>query len=299
MTKEQTTVIPEELYNLTKLAEVAAERLNTTDKIEAKDFNRHSNNLLRTTMETLNMKENQKNHHDVVAIEKPDVLTKDIRSLEQQKQQITAESASESASASLTLHTMNITTKTENRSSITAFDAYHHNHHHPHHQHHNNYHQHHDHHQHDNNHHHHHYNANVMATFYSSSDDDSNYYSHKVFDRKKLRRSTISDNSRYDEHSSCSSNPGCSSSSSSSSIGGCSADEQQYSQIHHDLDLDGGSGDIASLQQIHIDSCAGSNLNLLDDEHICPECGKKYSTSSNLARHRQTHRLVSLLTITL
>lgn len=24
--------------------------------------------------------------------------------------------------------------------------------------------------------------------------------------------------------------------------------------------------------------------------HGCPECGKRYSTSSNLARHRQTHR---------
>lgn len=27
-----------------------------------------------------------------------------------------------------------------------------------------------------------------------------------------------------------------------------------------------------------------------NDIHVCPECGKKYSTSSNLARHRQTHR---------
>lgn len=26
------------------------------------------------------------------------------------------------------------------------------------------------------------------------------------------------------------------------------------------------------------------------EEHECPDCGKKYSTSSNLARHRQTHR---------
>ena len=26
------------------------------------------------------------------------------------------------------------------------------------------------------------------------------------------------------------------------------------------------------------------------DGHECPECGKRYSTSSNLARHRQTHR---------
>ncbi|XP_066999446.1 transcriptional repressor scratch 2 [Anabrus simplex] len=26
------------------------------------------------------------------------------------------------------------------------------------------------------------------------------------------------------------------------------------------------------------------------EEHGCPDCGKRYSTSSNLARHRQTHR---------
>lgn len=29
------------------------------------------------------------------------------------------------------------------------------------------------------------------------------------------------------------------------------------------------------------------------DVHHCPECGKRYSTSSNLARHRQTHRSVT------
>lgn len=29
------------------------------------------------------------------------------------------------------------------------------------------------------------------------------------------------------------------------------------------------------------------------DSHICPECGKRYSTSSNLARHRQTHRSIT------
>lgn len=32
---------------------------------------------------------------------------------------------------------------------------------------------------------------------------------------------------------------------------------------------------------------------LSDDIHICPDCGKRYSTSSNLARHRQTHRSVT------
>lgn len=116
----------------------------------------------------------------------------------------------------------------------------------------------------------------TTATFYSSSDDDSNYYSHKIFDRKKLRRSTISDNSRFDEHSSCSSIP-CSSSSSSSS------DEQFVANISTEhIDSDGA--------KINTSDSGSSVCGLLEDEHICVECGKKYSTSSNLARHRQTHR---------
>ena len=32
------------------------------------------------------------------------------------------------------------------------------------------------------------------------------------------------------------------------------------------------------------------NRQLEKHDYICGECGKKYSTSSNLARHRQTHR---------
>lgn len=36
----------------------------------------------------------------------------------------------------------------------------------------------------------------------------------------------------------------------------------------------------------HLDELNSSS----EDIHNCPECGKKYSTSSNLARHRQTHR---------
>lgn len=102
---------------------------------------------------------------------------------------------------------------------------------------------------------------------YASSDDDSNYYSHKVFDRRKLRRCTISDSNS------------CASSSSSSTS------SRQSSEDH--LGLQGHS----SVHQHHGEQ--GEILNstsLLEDEHICPECGKKYSTSSNLARHRQTHR---------
>ncbi|XP_022214144.2 protein snail homolog Sna [Drosophila obscura] len=95
--------------------------------------------------------------------------------------------------------------------------------------------------------------AEVKPHFYAcSSDDDSNYYSHKVFDRRKLRRCTISDSNS------------CTSSSSSSHQSGEPQEQEQ-----HD----------------HQEQAA-------EDEHICPECGKKYSTSSNLARHRQTHRSI-------
>lgn len=81
----------------------------------------------------------------------------------------------------------------------------------------------------------------------SSSDEDSvGYYSHKLFDRRKARRSFTS--------TSYSSGNGSQSS---------SGEENFYEP---------------KMRR----NC--------EDEHVCPECGKKYSTSSNLARHRQTHR---------
>lgn len=81
----------------------------------------------------------------------------------------------------------------------------------------------------------------------SSSDEDSvGYYSHKLFDRKKVRRSFNSE--------SYSSGNGSQSS----------------------------SGEENSYEPKMRRNC--------EDDHVCPECGKKYSTSSNLARHRQTHR---------
>ncbi|KAH8297718.1 hypothetical protein KR054_006514 [Drosophila jambulina] len=101
------------------------------------------------------------------------------------------------------------------------------------------------------------------AAVYASSDDDSNYYSHKVFDRWKLRRCTFSD-----------SNSCTSSSSSSHGSTSCLQAPEPSEQGHQD------QGE------------ALSSSSLLEDDHICPECGKKYSTSSNLARHRQTHRSI-------
>ncbi|TMW50709.1 hypothetical protein DOY81_004209 [Sarcophaga bullata] len=333
MTKEQTTVIPEELYNLTQLAEVAAERLSTTDKIESNnDSSISPYNCIDKSMEPTRA---QEIHHHVVNVNgKPDVLTKDMKSLEQLKYHQQQEEQqhdhrhhhhheekqiTEQTSITITKaidSAWKTLKKTENRthSSSTIDDNYqqqqqHHLHsvnsqdHCRFHPHFNYNHQHQQ--QHQQQHHYHQYNATVMGTFYSSSDDDSNYYSHKVFDRKKLRRSTISDNSRYDEHSSCSSvagSSGCSgsssgsssSSSSSSSSGSTSGDEQLYSQSKSDVAAaaERSSVHIGDLKQIQIDTNTGCSLNILEDEHICPECGKKYSTSSNLARHRQTHRSI-------
>ncbi|GAB0092640.1 zinc finger protein 33A [Sergentomyia squamirostris] len=86
----------------------------------------------------------------------------------------------------------------------------------------------------------------------SISDDDSNNfkYSHKIFDKRKSRKQ----------------NP-------------------VITDVESNSQSSDGSADGALVNLIKSDS-QGST----EDIHVCPECGKKYSTSSNLARHRQTHR---------
>lgn len=92
--------------------------------------------------------------------------------------------------------------------------------------------------------------VSTSSSLASSSDDDSSLfsYSHKVFDRKKIRR-----NIDYGAN------------------GNNSADNTN--SMTNSTESDQGS----------VESGA-------EEIHTCPECGKKYSTSSNLARHRQTHR---------
>ncbi|XP_005186225.1 zinc finger protein 571 isoform X2 [Musca domestica] len=278
MTKEQTAVIPEELYNLTQLAEVAAGRLNTAAEEKWPRKHHHIGEMESLNVERRNEIINHKTAHG---------LMKDIQGHSQAADE---EDQGDEKRQCLTMLNCEISAaiKTENRSPVPSFDAF------PEQEKYNlqQQQQQYDHLQHLHDHQRSQHNLHVCnsnsngAAFYSSSDDDSNYYSHKVFDRKKLRRSTISDNSpRYDEHSSCSSKSGSSNSSCSSSSG--SSDEQCYNQ--HQA-TPSSSDEI--LQQMHMESHTDAGLNLLDDEHICPECGKKYSTSSNLARHRQTHRSI-------
>jgi hypothetical protein len=92
----------------------------------------------------------------------------------------------------------------------------------------------------------------------STSDDDSTFsYSHKIFDRKKSRNTIVK-------------------------VAANSVDGDDEHSVNFD-------------DNVGLDYETNNNFRMSDksspeDIHICPECGKKYSTSSNLARHRQTHR---------
>lgn len=141
-------------------------------------------------------------------------------------------------------------------------------------------------------------------------------------------RITSTDQESLDERSSPSS---CSEDSGSNGSGSSLNSARHFVQRHlsgcHRHFAYGGNGpdpdmddddDEELLDDIAMDEDIGEGCNelLVDDDHssssnsgnetmwasdglhssesnICPECGKRYSTSSNLARHRQTHRSMS------
>lgn len=111
---------------------------------------------------------------------------------------------------------------------------------------------------------------------FSSSEDDSTFnYSHKIFDKRKSRKlcyqsddsEFMQDQKREDLDSFISNN----------------VTETEDSMLSTS-EAESSINDF-SIRNKTSDSIGGS-----EDVHVCPECGKKYSTSSNLARHRQTHR---------
>lgn len=110
-------------------------------------------------------------------------------------------------------------------------------------------------------------------TNFSSSEDDSTYnYSHKIFDKRKTRKlSYQSDDSEYDMRR---------------------FNSDRFSMLV-DKNVPEIDDSLMSSETESHDCMEISKLSDLasgEDVHVCPECGKKYSTSSNLARHRQTHR---------
>lgn len=109
------------------------------------------------------------------------------------------------------------------------------------------------------------------SSYASEESEDSSYsYSHKVFDRKKSRTLSWNSGSSYSYGEDGHRGPG----GERLEYGGI--DDREYRELR-----EAGERTTAS---------SGDEVGSTDDVHCCPECGKKYSTSSNLARHRQTHR---------
>lgn len=78
-----------------------------------------------------------------------------------------------------------------------------------------------------------------------------------------------------------------------------SSDDEHLIDDHDQLILATGSNDLTTIDPMlssnvssskRSSSGSGSGENFV---HLCLDCGKQYSTSSNLARHRQTHRDVT------
>lgn len=117
--------------------------------------------------------------------------------------------------------------------------------------------------------------AKKLTALSASSEDDSIYhnYSHKIFDKRRTRKLSFqSDDSSLDLYNRRNSFHAAT----YFGVGNRENDDSMMSNSETD------STDF-------VDACKTTDANG-DDVHVCPECSKKYSTSSNLARHRQTHR---------
>lgn len=107
---------------------------------------------------------------------------------------------------------------------------------------------------------------------FSSSEDDSTYnYSHKIFDKRKSRKLHYQSDTSEPTYS----------------------DDKPF---EHSASVETEDSMLSSISETESNAEYSSGtksvdgISSTDDIHTCPECGKKYSTSSNLARHRQTHR---------
>lgn len=138
-------------------------------------------------------------------------------------------------------------------------------------------------------------NGQQVAFCGSSSSEESQDavqgYSHKVFDRKKSRKiRTVS----------CRSSSGSSEGGTHSEATSQDAVLMQVEELAESVRP--GSSEPEGSQDTSNDSeHSGADDQAMksgeetttsrpEDVHVCPECNKRYSTSSNLARHRQTHR---------
>lgn len=124
--------------------------------------------------------------------------------------------------------------------------------------------------------------ARLSCSSSISSDDDSTKsllsYSHKVFDRKKQRSfKQSSTESEYDFHQFDHRHHFESMKSLSCDSSSCSNSDESCSLLHDKLQS---SNEVGSSEHAAASSTSGEEGSMND--HICPECGKKYSTSESL-----------------
>uniref|UniRef100_A0A182MHX1 Escargot/snail protein homolog n=1 Tax=Anopheles culicifacies TaxID=139723 RepID=A0A182MHX1_9DIPT len=138
--------------------------------------------------------------------------------------------------------------------------------------------------------------ASVTQSFSGSSSSEESQdsapvegYSHKVFDRKKSRKiRTVSSKSTGSTASAVQSVLESDGTSQETLSVPLKESFELVSQSNTDLEdpqdttNDGDDHGVKSGEE--------TTTSRPEDVHVCPECNKRYSTSSNLARHRQTHR---------
>lgn len=138
--------------------------------------------------------------------------------------------------------------------------------------------------------------ADQRQSSFSSSEDDSTYnYSHKIFDKRKSRK--VHYQSQISDQTTKSNNPFNHNAmviETEDSMLSISEAESNDGEIRRKIKVksfaDEGNPREKGINDLASETDSISGTSGADDVHTCPECGKKYSTSSNLARHRQTHR---------
>lgn len=137
--------------------------------------------------------------------------------------------------------------------------------------------------------------ADQRQSSFSSSEDDSHYnYSHKIFDKRKSRKIhqlQIAEQALKSTNSFKHNAMVIETEDSMLSISEAESNDGEAQRKNETISFGDERNSREKINnELGSETESMSGISGTDDVHTCPECGKKYSTSSNLARHRQTHR---------
>lgn len=235
------SMFPEELYNLTQLADVtlAAGKLSTTNAQTIRNYMSKDNDEIAGSPSTGDATVHTSRDLKMENASMPDVITENTDGIDEK----TDAANNEEHSPNLKEHFLGLNKLNKSMSEPKYSKS----------------------------------NFSQRQSSFSSSEDDSTYnYSHKIFDKRKSRKLWY----KNDDHDSMADKkPETVETFIDKNI--TEIEDSSFSNS----ETESSNNDYPVMKRRFSESMGGS-----DDVHICPECGKKYSTSSNLARHRQTHR---------